>query len=278
MSRPGDYDPLYSGPAIVLWVEDVLTRQYLSRVWGQPPEVRLLVAGNNDAVKAMVVAAGRHYPHVFGVVDRDLGTTNRPDWGKPTKRVFRLPRHEIENYLLDPFDLVSCPIHNRNRTQADIGQQLQSLVSQQPAWLAYRRVIRDIERDLGHNQPGVPSCASVPTPDVAIHEIVGCDWITTLSQRTVQWSDQAVIAQNVQNRYAEYLASVSNGIWRDDFSGKEIFTPIRDFLYAPRPNAGPDHDADFAAEVGSWQAANNRVPTDIADLLATLRTRVGLPP
>lgn len=271
------FDQLYATP-IVLWVEDVQTQQYLIEAWQQSSAIlRIHVAGSNQSVQALTesaVKAGRK--NVFGLVDRDFGNSNKADW--PTKRVFRLPRNEIENYLLDPIDLYNCPLHNRYRTEAEIITKLSELANVQPAWLAYRKVVRTIEKEIGRGQPGVPSCVKIPSVEVATNLIESSSWIATLDRRTSEWTTPGKIAAEILSAYTEFDTLQKAESWMDDFSGKEIFRPIRDFLYTPKSGNVTDHDADFAAEIGSWQAANDRVPPDIHDLLLSLRSRVGIHP
>lgn len=276
MSRTAAHDTMYASAKAILWVEDVQTQRYLTRVWNQPEDVQLYVSGNNEAVKAVVTAAGRSYPHVFGLVDRDFGKSNKAEW--LTKRVFRLPRHEIENYLLNPIDLYNCPLHNRHRTEAEIATKLSELATVQPAWLAYRKVVRTIEKEIGRGQPGVPSCVKIPSVEVATNLIESSSWIVTLEQRSSEWTARDKIATEISSAFTEFGELLKAGSWIDDFSGKEIFRPIRDFLYTPKGGNVADHDADFAAEIGSWQAANDCVPPDIHDLLSAIRTRVGIHP
>ena len=95
-------DALYSGQ-INLWVEDNLTRDYLSTLWNGT-DVKFLIGGGRDGVSAMAkVADDAGYVNVFGLVDRDHGRSNHAKWAVPgcTFRRFILPSHEIENYLLD---------------------------------------------------------------------------------------------------------------------------------------------------------------------------------
>ena len=96
---------LYRG-IINLWVEDELTREYLSAVWNDPTAVFFPIGGGNEGVGAVVKdAESAGFPNVFGLIDRDFRpTTNRSHWSSPVKtfRTFVLPVHEIENDLLDP--------------------------------------------------------------------------------------------------------------------------------------------------------------------------------
>ena len=44
---------LYRG-TINLWVEDELSREYLSALWKSPPDIFFLIAGGNEGVGAVV--------------------------------------------------------------------------------------------------------------------------------------------------------------------------------------------------------------------------------
>jgi hypothetical protein len=100
---------LYRG-TINLWVEDELTREYLSEIWNDP-SVAFLIGGGNEGVRAIVEDAEKAgYRSVFALVDRDYRPSNQAGWLDPSKtfRTFILPVHEVENYLLDAAALASC--------------------------------------------------------------------------------------------------------------------------------------------------------------------------
>ncbi|HRX66613.1 DUF4435 domain-containing protein, partial [Mesotoga sp.] len=94
---------LLTAPVILL-VEDVLTKEYLIRIW-QPDDkyFSILVAYGRESVRAVthdLRTAG--FKNVFGVIDRDFGTSNCDRWTQvlSNEAVFILPVFEIENYLL----------------------------------------------------------------------------------------------------------------------------------------------------------------------------------
>ena len=104
MPAPSDLDTLGSSRPIELWVEDRLTREYLSLAWSYDRDFDLRVAGGHLSVFAVVHdqrVQGRG--HVFGFVDRDFGVSNYNNWDHPDSgiEVFIGSRLEIENFLLD---------------------------------------------------------------------------------------------------------------------------------------------------------------------------------
>ena len=67
---------LYRG-VINLWVEDALTREYLSTLWNDS-SVLFLVGGGNEGVRAIVKDAEEAgLTSVFGLTDRDFRPTNK---------------------------------------------------------------------------------------------------------------------------------------------------------------------------------------------------------
>ncbi len=63
---------LLSARPVALWVEDMLTKEYLQRIW-QPDDIffQILVAGTNDSVTAVVRDLQENgYGNVFGLTDR----------------------------------------------------------------------------------------------------------------------------------------------------------------------------------------------------------------
>ncbi|WP_088259745.1 hypothetical protein [Fimbriiglobus ruber] len=78
MTAVAHLSSLYSAAPIILWVEDSVTHDYLTKVWADPPEFRLYIAGGNTSIHAAVSAAEREaIDHVFGLVDLDFGQTNQ---------------------------------------------------------------------------------------------------------------------------------------------------------------------------------------------------------
>lgn len=78
MARDVARETLYRG-SINLWVEDRLTREYLSRLW-RDPGIAFFVGGGNDGVRAFTKdAENDEFPNVFGVTDRDFRPSNKND-------------------------------------------------------------------------------------------------------------------------------------------------------------------------------------------------------
>ncbi|MFO0877583.1 MAG: hypothetical protein U0840_09425 [Gemmataceae bacterium] len=279
MTAVAHLNALYSAARIILWVEDPITRDYLTRVWGDPPEIAFLISGGNASISPTVQAAEREgIGHVFGLVDRDFGRTNMASWNNPAgPRLFYLPRHEVENYALDASAIEGCGLNNRGRSVADVDTELSRLAALQPIWLACRRVLTEIRRAVLDNYPAHPTTVAMPTVAAAEQHIVGSPWFAQLPATAHQWTQPGAVLAALQAAETGYNADLASGNWRVEFSGKEIFRRVRDYVYQPPQNPGTP-DSDFAKAIGEWQQANNQVPADLAQLRSALRARVGLSP
>ncbi len=270
---------LYSAARIILWVEDPFTRDYLTKLWGDPPEIAFLISGGNSSISPMIQGAEREgFRHVFGLVDRDFGHTNIHNWNNtPGPGVFYLPRHEVENYPLDAGAIQGCALNNRGRSRQDVETELSRLAAQQPIWLACRRVLSDIRRSIQNDFPQHPAIVNVPTIADAEQHIISSPLFTRLPADVTNWTQAGTVLAALQSAEAAYNADLTSGAWRTEFSGKEIFRRVRDYVYQPPQNPG-NPDSDLAKMIGEWQHTNNQVPTDLAQLRSALRVRVGLPP
>ena len=146
MAEYTDLSAAYSRTPIVVWVEDDLTKQYLTEVWNDNG-VSLLIAGSNEAVHAVVGDADLE--HVFGIVDRDFGRTNYENWMNPDSsfKVFRLPVSEIENYLLDAQCIAGCNVNFNHRSESEIEERIAGHAQTMVCWLACRDVLADYHDD-----------------------------------------------------------------------------------------------------------------------------------
>ena len=185
MPRDVARDALYNGQ-INLWVEYDLTRAYLGALWNDPA-VKFLLGGSYNGVLAILEdAEDAGYANVFGVVDGDHGRSNHADWFVPgrTFRRFVLPRHEIENYLLDTPALEGCRFNTHRRTAAEIDAFLDAEAETRCWWAACLDVVslirdRFFDRFIKH-----PTTPPVDTEAAAKDHITQCDWFRTLPRKS----------------------------------------------------------------------------------------------
>ncbi len=284
MPRDVARDALYSA-RINLWVEDDLMRAYLETLWDDPA-VKFLIGGGIGGVVAILKDAEEAgYSNVFGVVDRDHGRSNHADWLVPGRafRKFILPRHEMENYLLDTPALAGCRLNTHGRTAAEIDAFLDAEASRRCWWAACRQVVSLIRDRFFDRFLKAPKTPPVDTEVAAGEHITGSDWFLGL-QRKSKGMTPARVHRLLTRAHDRALRKRHDGSWRNDFSGKEFLREIGNRIFdqvadPPRSRPSPPKfDADLAKEVARWQVANGAVPAELGDLLIALKARVAPPP
>ncbi len=282
MARDVARAALYRG-IINLWVEDELTREYLSAVWNNPPDVFFLIGGGNEGVSAVLKdAESAGYPNVFGIIDRDFRPTNRDDWsaGGKTFRRFVLPVHEIENYLLDPEALAASRLNTLGKTGAEIEKYLIEAASRLTWWAACRRVVAKLKARFREQFVPDPPCGTIADESAALNHIRQSGWFRKLSHEAGRSTESDVgKLLSAAHRLASF--QLKRGSWREDFAGKEIYHDVGSRIcnrnhrslrgYQPTQ---VEFDIALAKDVAAEQVANNQVPHDLVDLLAALRFRI----
>lgn len=278
MNDAAHLDSFYKAGRIVLWVEDSLTRDYLRAAWRSPVDIAFFVANGGEHVPSLATAARQNSPafqHVFGILDRDFGYSNRASWN--TADNFYLPRHEIENYLLDADAFTASRYNTRNRSCSDVTTEIQRLAKLQPAWLACRQTLKTLRHQATDGFSRSPSLLDIVDPPTAVNHIVTLPWFQQVASRLTFSLTVVETSRRIDEAIVRYQTDLLTDDWVANFSGKEIFRQLRAYTYLP-PHKTGNLDNDFAKSVGSWQAANDRVPPDIHDLLLSLRMRVGIHP
>ncbi len=276
MTATADLPGFYRG-AINLWVEDPLVRDYLREAWAGDPAVVFYVGGGREGVLAIVKEAEEAgLRNVFAYVDRDLYETNRPDWTDPNKtsRRFVASVHEIENFLLDEEALAGCRLNTGNRTCDEIRDRLQQRAAELDWWMACRRVIVEIREGFWKGFPAHPNPSQVNSQSTAEQYLRSSPWLDTLPQRTAGLRP-ADVSDRLAAEYRVTRQQIADGSWKTQFSGRELFRSIRGWVYTVQQSASSPSvlDADLANSVGRWQADNQRVPQELADLLAAMKVR-----
>jgi hypothetical protein len=152
MSGFSVYD-LYRGKAS-LWVEDELTRESLSELWGNSG-IGIHVANSKDAVKHMVAGTPKKLEHkVYGLVDCDFEQPDEASCNGTGKRVFRTPCHEFENLLLD-FDVLATLARDDFDAEM-LRSRAEQRVRELLWWMSCKATLREIRGTLVVNFPGDP--------------------------------------------------------------------------------------------------------------------------
>lgn len=202
---------VYASAKIVLWVEDPLTRTYLNRIWGDPPEIALAVAWKGTAIAPLIESAIRDgVTNVYGLIDRDFATSNFASWAAKATRQFRMPRHEIENYLLDERAIAECSLNTRGRSRSDVEAELFRFASSQPTWLACRSVLNRMERDIHSGFPSHPP-VSVATLEAARVHICESAWYLAMPPTVQNWHPTQQVISALTSAEAAFQTNLADG-------------------------------------------------------------------
>lgn len=273
-----DIPSLYRGRVINLWVEDAVVAAYLREVWSDG-EIHILIGGGVSAVEAMAKhAVENRYPNVFGLVDRDFGESNYPDWktsGKTFRR-FVLPVHEVENLLLDCEGLAGCSVNDNEKTVDEVRQRLKTLATSLAPYMACRAVITELRHVVLDDFPAHPKRDAVPDIATAEALIVQSEWFRKIAVRTQAAATADEIRRRLNERYAEYLSHLGTEQWLETFSGKELFRDVVSFVYRGTGISGQQRDIDAAKAIARWQSESGKKPAVVLELRAAMRLRLGL--
>lgn len=269
-----DLPSIYRRARIMLWVEDLQTRQYLDAVW-RTPDIGYLIGGSSDTIQAVTKDAYRAgYGHVFGLRDRDFGPSNRRRWSSMADdaRVYALDALEIENLLLDPPAIAACRFNTAKRSSDEIEGALRAEAEGMVWWMATRSVIADLQRMGTHGFPKHPKRSAVHDERSAQAHILGSTWI----ERTIPDLPKAVDADAIRaaltQARAAYEADLGTGEWMRSFAGKELFAKLDSFVFTRGRVTGSQ--ATLARAIAEQQFAVGRVPAMIIELRDALLSRV----
>jgi hypothetical protein len=267
---------------INLWVEDDVTRTYLSEVWNNPA-VAFLIGGGHEGVQAIVKDAEAFgFANVFALIDRDFRQSNRTDWVAPSRtfRTFVLRVHEIENHLLDATALASIRLNNSGKTLVEIETMMSTAASRLCWWAACRDVVAELRKRFRDGFLNDPSC-DVDTEVQATDHIVQSPWFQKLPTEVAR-STETDVGQLLLSAHGTATLSLSDGSWKDEFAGKEILRDIGSRICDRTKFSGynptkAEFDADLAKEIGAWQRQSWAVPPDLVELLQALQLRIARP-
>jgi len=266
----GDLDPLYKDRKITLWVEDGLTRDYLTAAWDDHPAVRLLIAGSSDSVRALVDTARKQkYASVFGLCDRDFGSTNYSKWS-PTTQVFRLQMHEIENALLDPATIsAALATFGKTLTAADIHTKLATEARSFVWGMALGSTLSWVRTGIDQDFPPSTGLVNVPDQTTAVDKIVKSAWWQTHFPKLPKRFTVATVTAQLGKEHATYAQHLGSDAFLANFAGKELLGRVSSWLIQGGGSQRPT-DADLAKTVGTLQRQAGRLPQEVSGLLATL--------
>ncbi|MHB8417083.1 MAG: hypothetical protein ACYDCL_03340 [Myxococcales bacterium] len=275
MPGGADLGALYKNKPLILWVEDELTKLYLDALW-QDPDVGFLIAGGWENIRAVVHGSRREARHVFGLRDRDFSDTNRSSWANEGVVVLVSESFEIENFLLDETALAGCALNTAGLDATTLLREMEQAAARLPWWMAARSTINWL-RDtvLGDFVPH-PAWTAVGDRTAALASILSSSWWTAAVPRLAPALQAGRVEEELDRAHARYDASLTNGTWKGDFSGKEIWRQVWRRLWAHNSTDGAE--LDTAKAVAAAQHEISRVPEELRELRSTLRGKVGLHP
>lgn len=267
----------YKKAPIILWVEDYTTRAYLQAVWHNDPKIHMLDAGGWPNVAAVVNDARRQgVTHVFGLRDRDFGSTNRPFWSSATATVFVCEAHEVENFLLaDDAALAACTLNTAKMSASTIRERMHQSATNLSWWMAARCVVQEIYERAYAEFISHPSRAKVTSEATAVDAVLDQRWTKQVAPHVPALVEPAKIRNRILTEHARYADMLATEDWRREYSGKEILTDLVTGLWTIRPpSARGTMFSDFAAAVGQAQVKLHKVPPELYELQSALHSRI----
>lgn len=285
---PSNLEILYGHSLVTFWVEDELTRVFLTALWGDR-DIHVIAAAGRTGVEYLVAAApdalrGRT---VTGLVDCDFSTPNRDMWSDPLKPVLRTDVHEFENYLLD-FDLLGAVA---GENSSDIRDKAKEFAKSIQWWMTCKRVLQDIRSSLNADYPSDPTLREKIASEQNVIDYIGNDafWRKHDEGRRSWDKKDKHLVNCIQERFQQYEDDLNdNGdAWKRTFSGKEIFRHVRTVIpglcrVAGRGQSAAQNDENLAMLMSRRlkNPAFAQSPTlqVFQEIRAALRNRAGLQP
>lgn len=266
----------YNDSSVNIWVEDSLTRDYLTAIWPRD-NFHYIVAGGLAGVKAMVKhAAKEKLPvKVFAIVDRDLSKDNEDKWDDPlwTGVEYRARVLEVENFLLDTQAIAEAPGNAIGMGAQQIRERILNHATALKWWMTCKRVLSEINvmRNVGF--PSDQMGYQVKNEDAAVAMLRECVWAKQTYPKIGNELQETVLRTRVQSAYQEVESWLNGDDWVEQFSGKELFN----FIYGqvssgPRVRIPATAEA-LAAEIGNIQFEKKRVHPSLNKLHESILRR-----
>ena len=274
------------GAKFMLYVEDEITRRYLNVLVPNRKLIDVCVVGGRERVIGCLEDDFRSgVKNSFGIVDRDYDRQAKSGWCNTGTGMFffRLPAHEIENYLLDfeAIEQFKCPKVNPQKTASHWRTIARSIAEGYLYSIAYNQVLSDVRREYLMNYPVHIRLSSGPSSDYNVilpgeriateEELVtklrNNVWLSTAIER----SGQSFAPEILERKGAEamlYYQALLNGKdddWIRGFPGKEMYRAIVNSM-----SLTEDQVLDLTRFVAERQLNESRRHKDINELLGKL--------
>ncbi len=254
-------------PRIKVYVEDSLTKEYLSIIWADSlSTLNIDVAGNVIAVRSLVAYENANKEACWGIVDRDYR------WDAPAKKynIFTLRKHEIENYLLDAKAISKSDFNAKQKLPEDaIQTKIDSFIRDNKFWFACCYLLSKLNLSVTEQFPPNPIRTRILDAQAIIAYINESGYHQSVSEK-LRTIDPQLIAAHVSKIIQDIEMIYTDNKQHDLFSGKEVFRDIRGILpgsnYADRQTM----DIDLAKEIADYQVKAKRVPEELTSIKETI--------
>ena len=275
------------GSKISVYVEDEITRRYLNAIIGDKGKlVSFIVVGGAKTVLGMLEDAVRcnRKDVTFGIVDRDYACSDSYGWSeKSGASYYKLPMHEIENYLLD-FDAIAefTPKGKPTGKSAEHWRIIAHTVAKEYLYsIVYNQLISDVRRKIGCKFPKQIVLSSSPKRDYAIitngetlhstddvvRRFEAEPWFGEIETGIAEFKQHDSLLSIINSHVANYTAILNStdDAWKRDFPGKEMFEGITNAM-----SMTPDERCELARWIGERQKMRDAIPDDIQKILAKI--------
>jgi hypothetical protein len=100
-------------------------------------------------------------------------------------------------------------------------------------------------------------------------------WARVLPTLQPSWGNAAAITAKLTQHEASYRAMLTTGVWRQEFSGKELLRDLTTRIWTRKRPQDPQCPLTFVQEIARAQLALNRVPQEIRELRTAIRRSIG---
>ncbi len=252
---------------IAVYVEDSLTKEYLSIIWADSlSALNIIVAGNVSAVRSLVTYNNANNGVCWGVTDRD----HRWDAPKSKSNIFTLSKHEIENYLLDAKAISKTNFNAKEKLSEDaIRARIDSFIRDSKFWFACCYLLSKLNLSVTGQFPSNPNITRILDAKTIIEYINESGYHKSVSEK-LRTIDPKLIAAHVSEIVKDIDQIYTDNKQHDLFPGKEVYRDIRGILpgsnYADRQTM----DIDLAKEIGDYQVKAKRVPEEFTFVKETI--------
>ena len=278
--------PINPSKSVLVYVEDVTTKVYLDELLGNNGKfVEVIVVGGRQSVLGVIEDDVRNkVTRTLGIVDRDFNSNVQGGWTLKYNRVFLLPNHEIENYLLD-FDAIASYTPGGKSAPKDAShwQELAHSIAERYVYSAtYNRLIAEIQSKLCQNYPEAihlstnpaKNCGSDPSGVVLknLNEVVSHlkaqPWMAAnppnILAGALKNSELVKSATDIFTAFDVALHDPQDS-WVRCFPGKEMFRAITTTLLK-----GNEDDANLVMWIARKQLESKTVPIAMRDCISKI--------